>query len=150
MQNKHFLTWNYKFCLNTKSFSHNIRRPSPTFTVPDKNTAVHNPLNTTSLVFVCKRTSISHDTVTIMNEIFRTNLSKEYVNRVKLNFFLIRVPNYAIYLRLYGVICTELRRYSRDYKSLYRFLFELKNTLLWDSEINYVNKFQVNVSITLQ
>jgi len=65
-----------------------------------------------------------------MNEIFRTNLSKEYVNRVKLNFFLIRVPNYAIYLRLYGVICTELRRYSRDYKSLYRFLFELKNTLL--------------------
>jgi hypothetical protein len=132
------------------SFSHNIRRPSPTFTFLDKNTAVHNPLNNTPLVFVCKRTSISHDIVTIMNKIFRNNFSKKYVNRVKFNFFLIRVPNYAIYLRLYGVICTELRRYLRDYKSLYRFLFELRNTLLRDSDINYVNKFQVTVSITLQ
>jgi len=36
------------------------------------------------------------------------------------------VPNYAIYLRLYGAIRTELRRHLRDYKSLYRFLLELK------------------------
>jgi len=68
-----------------------------------------------------------------MNKMFRINLSKKYVNRVKFNFFLIRMPNYAIYLRLHGVICTELRRYIRDYKSLYRLLFELKNTLLRDS-----------------
>lgn len=116
--------------MNTKSFSHNIRRPSPTCRFPDKNTAVHNPLNITSLDFVCKRTSISHDTAASMNNMFLTNLSKKYVNRVKSNFFLIRVPNYTIYLRLCGVICTELRRYLRDYKSLFRFLFELKKYTL--------------------
>jgi hypothetical protein len=116
--------------LNTKLLSHNIRWPSPTFPVPGKNTAVHNPLNITSLVFVCKRTSVSHNTVTLMNKMFRINLSKKYVNRAKFNFFLTRVPNYAIYLRLHGVICTELRRYLRDYKSLYRFLFELKKYTL--------------------
>jgi len=71
---------------------------------------------------------------------FLINLLEKYVNRVKFNFFLTRVPNYAIYLRLCVVICTELRRYLRDYGSLYRFLFELKNTLLRNSEINYVNK----------
>jgi hypothetical protein len=75
-----------------------------------------------------------------MHKMFLINLSKKYVNTVKFNFFLIRVTIYAIYLRICGVICTELRRYLRDYKSLYRILFELKNIFLRDSEINYVNK----------
>jgi len=94
----------------------------------------------TSPAFVCKRKSISQDTASSTNNMFLINLSKKYVNRVKFNFFLIKVLNYAIYLRPCGVVCMKLRRYLRDYKSLFRFLFELKNTLLRDSEINCVTK----------